>query len=208
MTITTIAPEADLRREVRRRVVPHEPAHRADSGGPPMQLIIVRHGETDWTLDGRYTGSTEVDLTDNGRHQAALLALLLQRVLHGRRAMLVSSPRRRATETAALALPEHNVIVDPLVAEYGYGEFEGLTGEQIRQLAPGWDIWRDGCPNGESPPTSADAPTRSCTPAWVRRAGRSSWSPTGTSLESWPPGPCGCRRSRGGCWPAQPPRSR
>lgn len=117
---------------------------------PRMQLVIVRHGETDWTLTGRYTGITDVGLTANGRREAASMSRLLQCVLHGQRAVLVSSPSRRATETAALALPEHRVIVDPLVAEYDYGEFEGLTAQQIRRQAPGWDIWRDGCPGGES----------------------------------------------------------
>jgi broad specificity phosphatase PhoE len=115
-----------------------------------MRLVIVRHGETDWTVAGRYTGSTDVALTANGRLQAASLRSLLERVLQGQRSVLVSSPRRRATETAALALPAHRVTVDPLVAEYDYGDYEGLTGELIRQLVPGWDIWRDGCPGGES----------------------------------------------------------
>lgn len=63
---------------------------------------------------------------------------------------MISSPRRRATETAALALPEHYATIDPLVAEYDYGDYEGLTTEQIHQRTPGWDIWRDGCPGGES----------------------------------------------------------
>jgi broad specificity phosphatase PhoE len=117
-----------------------------------MRLVIVRHGETDWTLSGRYTGTTDLALTVNGRQQAALLTPILRRVLHGQRAMLVSSPRRRATETAALALPAQPMSVDPLVAEYHYGDYEGLTAEQIHQRAPGWDIWRDGCPHGESTP--------------------------------------------------------
>ncbi|MDQ2791909.1 MAG: histidine phosphatase family protein [Actinomycetota bacterium] len=115
-----------------------------------MRLVIVRHGETDWTVAGRYTGTIDVGLTANGRHQAASLRSLLQCVLQDQRAVLVSSPRRRATETAALALPAYRETVDPLVAEYDYGDYEGLTGEQVRRLAPGWDIWRDGCPGGES----------------------------------------------------------
>jgi broad specificity phosphatase PhoE len=115
-----------------------------------MRLVIVRHGETDWTVAGRYTGSTDVALTTNGRLQAASLRSLLERVLQGQRAALVSSPRRRATETAALALPALRMTVDPLVAEYDYGDYEGLTTQQIRHLEPGWDIWRNGCPDGES----------------------------------------------------------
>jgi broad specificity phosphatase PhoE len=115
-----------------------------------MRLVIVRHGETEWTLAGRYTGTNDVGLTANGRAQAAWLPSFLERVLLGQRAVLASSPRQRATETAAIALPAHRVTIDPLVAEYDYGDYEGLAVEQIGQPAPGWDIWRDGCPDGES----------------------------------------------------------
>ena len=115
-----------------------------------MRLIIVRHGETDWTLAGRYTGATDVLLTANGRREATSLALLLEHILGGQSPVMVSSPRQRATETAALALPDGHFAVDPLVAEYDYGDYEVLAVEQIRRLAPGWDIWRDGCPHGES----------------------------------------------------------
>ena len=116
----------------------------------PMRLVIVRHGETDWTLAGRHTGTTDLSLTAVGRIQAASLGSLLARVIDGQHAVLFSSPRRRATETAALALPGHLATIDPLIAEYDYGNYEGLTTEQIGQLMPGWDLWRDGCPNGES----------------------------------------------------------
>ena len=115
-----------------------------------MKLVIIRHGGTEWTLSGRYTGTTDLPLTRHGCGQAALLAPLVERVLSGDGARAFTSPRRRATATAALALPARPITVDPLVAEYHYGDYEGLTDDQIRQLAPGWDIWRDGCPNGES----------------------------------------------------------
>lgn len=109
-----------------------------------MKLVIVRHGGTEWTLSRRYTGTTDLPLTPHGRGQAALLAPLVERVLAGDSALAFSSPRRRATATAALALPGRPITVDPLVAEYQYGDYEGLTDDQIRLLAPGWDIWRDG----------------------------------------------------------------
>ena len=115
-----------------------------------MKLVIVRHGGTEWTLSGRYTGTTDLPLTPHGCGQAALLAPLVERVLAGYRALAFSSPRRRATATAAFALPGRPITVEPLVAEYHYGDYEGLTHDQIRRLAPGWDIWRDGCPHGES----------------------------------------------------------
>lgn len=115
-----------------------------------MRLVIVRHGETDWTLAGRYTGTTDLGLTANGRQQAASLPQPIDRVLHGQRAVLVSGPRQRAAETAALGLPAHRMTFEPLVAGYDYGDYGGLTAAQIRQAAPGLDIWRDGCPDRES----------------------------------------------------------
>ena len=110
----------------------------------------MRHGETDWTLAGRYTGATDVPLTGDGRREASLLPSLLDHVLLGQRPVVVSSPRLRALEMAAAALGDCDAAVDPLVAEYDYGDYEGLTSDQIRRRAPGWDIWRDGCPHGES----------------------------------------------------------
>lgn len=115
-----------------------------------MKLVIVRHGGTEWTVSGRYTGTTDLPLTPHGCGQAALLAPLVERVLAGSSALAFSSPLRRAAATAALALPGRPITVDSLVAEYQYGDYEGLTHDQIRLLAPGWDIWRDGCPHGES----------------------------------------------------------
>jgi broad specificity phosphatase PhoE len=115
-----------------------------------MKLVIVRHGDTEWTVSRRYTGSTDLPLTRHGDAQAAALAPLLERLLSAQTVLVFSSPLRRATTTAALAMPGWLVTVNPLVAEYDYGDYEGLTEEQIDQLAPGWDIWRDGCPHGES----------------------------------------------------------
>lgn len=115
-----------------------------------MKLVIIRHGGTEWTMSGRYTGTTDLALTPHGRRQATSLVPLLERLLAGQDCLAFSSPRRRATATAAFALPGRPVRVDPLVAEYDYGDYEGLTASQIRLDAPGWDIWRDGCPHGES----------------------------------------------------------
>lgn len=115
-----------------------------------MRLIIVRHGETEWTLSGRYAGNTDIPLTSYGRQEAGSLPPLLEHVLDGQRPLVVSSPRQRATDTAVLALPDSEPLFDPRLAEYDYGSYEGLTSDQIRQQAPGWDIWRDGCPHPES----------------------------------------------------------
>jgi broad specificity phosphatase PhoE len=116
-----------------------------------MELIIVRHGETEWTISGQYTGVTDISLTPNGRRQAISLRPLLDCVLSGRTPVVYSSPRERAAETAELALPAARAVIEPLISEYDYGDYEGLTPDQISVLRPGWDIWRDGCPGGESP---------------------------------------------------------
>jgi len=115
-----------------------------------MELVIVRHGETDWTISGQNTGCTEIPLTSNGRRQAAALCRILSGVLRGRTPVVYSSPRARALETAKLALPDARILVDPLLLEFDYGSDEGLTPTEVADLRPGWNIWRDGCPGGES----------------------------------------------------------
>ncbi len=115
-----------------------------------MRLIIVRHGETEWSLSGQHTGKTDLPLTANGRAEASQVASLVAHVLQGQKPTVVTSPRQRAVETTALALPGLPAIIEPLAAEYDYGDYEGLTTEQIRELAPGWVLWDDGCPGGES----------------------------------------------------------
>ncbi len=115
-----------------------------------MELVIVRHGETAWTISGQHTGATDLPLTERGRRQAAALRPVLDAVLRGRHAVVFASPRRRTRETAGLALPAVEAAVDPRVAEYDYGAYEGLTHDQIVAVHPRWDIWRDGCPAGES----------------------------------------------------------
>jgi probable phosphoglycerate mutase len=111
-------------------------------------IVLVRHGETEWSRSGRHTSTTDLPLTDHGRAQAAALG----RSLAGRSFSLVmASPRRRARETAALVLPEAQVVVRQELAEWNYGEYEGLTSEEILARNPTWDLWREGCPGGESP---------------------------------------------------------
>jgi broad specificity phosphatase PhoE len=114
-----------------------------------MELIIVRHGETEWTLSGQHTGVTDLPLTPNGRRQAERLRPFAARLLDGRDPVMYTSPRQRAIATAELAFPARPAAPQPLLAEYDYGDYEGLTTAQITGRRPGWDIWRDGCPNGE-----------------------------------------------------------
>lgn len=114
---------------------------------PPQEIVVVRHGETEWSREGRHTGRTDVPLTDTGREQARSL----RRALRGRRfAAVFSSPLQRALETAQLAGFADVVALDPELQEWDYGEYEGLTGAQIRAGRPGWLLFRDGCIGGET----------------------------------------------------------
>ena len=111
------------------------------------ELVLVRHGETEWSRTGRHTGRTEVPLTEEGARQAKLLSASLA----GRRfERVLTSPLGRAAETCRLAgFGEVAEARDELV-EWDYGEYEGLTTPEIRRERPDWVLWRDGCPGGES----------------------------------------------------------
>lgn len=111
------------------------------------EILLIRHGETEWSAAGRHTSDTDLDLTPDGERQAGELGARLA----GRAFVAVlSSPRKRALRTAELAaLPVSHVDDD--LAEWGYGEYEGLTTAQIHGTRPGWTLWTDGCPGGESP---------------------------------------------------------
>lgn len=112
------------------------------------RLVLLRHGETEWSRDRKHTSRTDLDLTDVGREQAELAANTLEH-LGLDRPLVVSSPRKRALATAELA----GLTVDevsPLLAEWDYGDYEGLTTHEIRTETPGWLLWTYGCPGGES----------------------------------------------------------
>jgi broad specificity phosphatase PhoE len=112
------------------------------------ELILVRHGETEWSRDGRHTGRTDMPLLEAGRRQAALLREPLASRAFDR---VLASPRRRALDTCRLAGLGDRVEIDDDLAEWDYGEYEGITTPQIREQRPDWVLWRDGCPGGESP---------------------------------------------------------
>lgn len=112
------------------------------------RLMLLRHGETEWSATGRHTGRTDIDLTEMGRQQAKLASDALAD-LQLKDPVVFSSPRRRALATAELAgLTVH--VVNPLLAEWDYGDYEGLTTPEIRQNVPGWTVWTHPCPGGET----------------------------------------------------------
>jgi probable phosphoglycerate mutase len=111
-----------------------------------MEVVLARHGETEWSRDGLHTGRTDIPLTENGRDQALALREALG---EWRFARVLSSPLQRALETCRLAgLGEQAEATEDLV-EWDYGEYEGITTPQIRESRPSWSLWRDGCPGGE-----------------------------------------------------------
>jgi broad specificity phosphatase PhoE len=112
------------------------------------RLFLLRHGETAWSKSGQHTGSTDIELTENGRAQAKLAGQVLGD-LNLDHPVVYSSPRQRALDTAELAGLSVNEI-SPLLAEWDYGEYEGVTTEQIRETNPDWLVWTYGCPGGES----------------------------------------------------------
>jgi probable phosphoglycerate mutase len=113
-----------------------------------VRVTLVRHGETEWSENGRHTSVTDLALLPVGRDRAARLVAPLSEHSY---ALVLCSPLRRARETCELAgFGDRAEIVDQL-REWNYGEYEGLTTPEIRQRRPDWSLWRDGCPGGESP---------------------------------------------------------
>jgi len=112
-----------------------------------QKIFLLRHGETAWTLSGEHTGVTDIPLTDNGRAAARLLRPILAAENF---ALVLTSPLRRARETCELAGLGHVAAVEPDLGEWNYGEYEGITTAEIRRTRPGWSVFRDGAPGGET----------------------------------------------------------
>jgi broad specificity phosphatase PhoE len=112
-----------------------------------VRIVLVRHGETEWSASGKPTSFTDVPLTADGRRHAQQLALRLA----GRSfALVLTSPRSRSHETAALAGLGDAAEIDEDLVEWDYGGYEGLTTPEIREERPGWSVWADGPPGGET----------------------------------------------------------
>jgi broad specificity phosphatase PhoE len=115
---------------------------------PVQEVFLVRHGETEWSLNGRHTGSSDIPLTENGRQVARRWrAYAATRTFD----LVLTSPLQRARETAELVGLAGRAETDPDLTEWDYGVYEGLTPQEIRARQPDWMIFRDGCPGGESP---------------------------------------------------------
>jgi probable phosphoglycerate mutase len=112
------------------------------------EVFLIRHGETAWSVSGQHTGLTDLPLTPQGRAAAKRLA---PRLAGTDFALVLTSPLERARSTCELAGLGGRMQVDPDLAEWNYGAYEGLTPEEIGRTAPGWMIFSDGCPGGESP---------------------------------------------------------
>jgi broad specificity phosphatase PhoE len=114
----------------------------------PVKVHLIRHGETEWSLSGQHTGSTDIALTEQGERQARGLG---ERLRSATFTIIFTSPRRRAQQTYALSGLTPASEIEPDLAEWDYGDYEGRRTVDIRKERPDWNLFLDGCPNGEMP---------------------------------------------------------
>ena len=112
-----------------------------------QRVVLVRHGQTEWSADGRHTGRTDVPLTAEGRRQAEALRTCLGGWSFE---LVLTSPMQRARDTVTLALPSAEAAVREDLREWDYGRYEGRTTAQIRERVAGWNLWTNGVPGGEA----------------------------------------------------------
>jgi probable phosphoglycerate mutase len=112
-----------------------------------QEVVLVRHGETEWSRSGQHTGRTDLPLTEEGRRMATMVGAALRKRTF---VLVLVSPLRRARETCALAGFGDQAQVRDDLHEWDYGDYEGLTTPQIREQRPAWSLWTDGCPHGET----------------------------------------------------------
>jgi broad specificity phosphatase PhoE len=121
------------------------------------RLYFVRHGETEWSRSGRHTGRADLPLTKRGQEMAQELAPFLRATSFVRG---LTSPRQRARQTCALADLDRIAEIEPELAEWDYGDYEGRASADIRSDRPGWNVFSDGCPGGETPGQISDRADR------------------------------------------------
>lgn len=122
-----------------------------------LTLYLIRHGQTEWSLSGQHTGQTDLPLTAEGEIQASQLAPILSKVEFS---AVFTSPLQRARRTCELAGLARRSQVEPDLVEWNYGDYEGLTSEEILNDNPGWSLFSDGTPNGEKPEEVSDRADR------------------------------------------------
>jgi broad specificity phosphatase PhoE len=123
----------------------------------PLRLYIIRHGETEWSLASRHTSRTDLPLIQAGERDARKLEERLRVVQFVR---VFTSPRLRAKQTCALTRVTPLAEIEPDLAEWDYGDYEGKRSAEILKARPGWNLFRDGCPNGEMPAQVSDRADR------------------------------------------------
>lgn len=118
------------------------------AGKPRLSMYLIRHGQTEWSLSGQHTGRTDIALTARGEEEARELLPWLASIQFAR---VFSSPRQRAQRTCELAGLGPRREIEPDLAEWDYGDYEGRLSSDIRKARPEWNVFRDGCPGGEMP---------------------------------------------------------
>lgn len=113
-----------------------------------LRLYLIRHGETEWTLASRHTDLTDIPLTANGEDESRELGKHLRDIQF---AHVLTSPLKRARQTCELVGLDKVLEIEPDLAEWDYGDYEGKRSEDIRKRRPDWNVFRDGCPHGETP---------------------------------------------------------
>jgi probable phosphoglycerate mutase len=123
----------------------------------PLRLYLIRHGETEWSISRQHTSRTDIPLTGRGEQDPRQLGEWLHGVRFSR---LFTSPRQRAQRSCALLRLSLVAEMEPDLAEWDYGAFEGLNSVDIRKAQPNWNLFRDGCPGGETPAHISDRADR------------------------------------------------
>ncbi len=122
-----------------------------------LHLYFIRHGETEWSLSGQHTGRTDLPLTANGENEVRELGRHLRDIPF---AHVLTSPLQRARKTCELVGLDKAPKIEPDLAEWDYGDYEGQRSVDIRKVRPDWDVFRDGCPHGETPAQISDRADR------------------------------------------------